>query len=427
MSIIRNGLLSADLDVPVVLPTLNLDFANSQELDPRITFTRGSIGIFVNRNGLIETIAANQPRFDFDPISGECKGLLIEESRVNLLTYSNTFTNGIWNSSSVTRTDNVITSPDGTINAGLISNSGSTFGGLLRQYYTFSAIPYTFSCFVKKINWRYIGIRIAGSLVADNFYPVFDLDTKTFITNSVTGITLSYQEFPNGWYRISLTYTPTAGSSVIDIALVPANGDHFSRQGQGVCSAYVYGAQLEAGAFPTSYIPTVASTVTRSADLASMTGTNFSSWYNSSEGTLFVVASPSTNGAYSGFIYLLGTDFNNGIVYLRQSDYQPVFRIRSGQRDEYSKAINGAVGFGQIWRNAVALKSAISFKTNDFNSFVSGVPITGSRATAGTLPTFTGPLYLGGLNGSAYLNGTISRLTYYPKALSPSQLQYLTQ
>ena len=66
MSIIRQGLLSADLDVPVVLPTLNLDFANSQSLDSRITFTRGSIGTRVNRNGLIETIAANQPRFDVE-------------------------------------------------------------------------------------------------------------------------------------------------------------------------------------------------------------------------------------------------------------------------------------------------------------------------------------------------------------------------
>ena len=79
MSIIRQGFESADLDVPVVLPTLNLDFANSQSLDKRITFSRGSIGTRVNRNGLIETIPANQPRFDFDPISGECRGFLIEE------------------------------------------------------------------------------------------------------------------------------------------------------------------------------------------------------------------------------------------------------------------------------------------------------------------------------------------------------------
>ena len=94
MSIIRNGILSADLDVPVVLPTLNLDFANSQSLDKRITFSRGSIGTRVNRNGLIETIPANQPRFDFDPVTGECRGLLIEESRANLIVVSNSFGGG---------------------------------------------------------------------------------------------------------------------------------------------------------------------------------------------------------------------------------------------------------------------------------------------------------------------------------------------
>jgi len=88
MSIIRDGIQSADLDAPVASPTLNLDFANSQELDPRITFTRGSIGTFVNKNGLIETAPANVPRFDYDPISGECRGLLIEEQRTNLVTNS---------------------------------------------------------------------------------------------------------------------------------------------------------------------------------------------------------------------------------------------------------------------------------------------------------------------------------------------------
>jgi hypothetical protein len=434
MSIIRQGFESADLDVPVVLPTLNLDFANSQSLDSRITFSRGSIGTRVNRNGLIETIPANQPRFDFDPISGECRGLLIEESRTNIVTNNNDFNNigpsGSRNGSSII--SNSTTSPDGSNNASTLIEGTNNGTHTVQIVYTFqTGNKYCYSIFAKAYgsgNRKLLVLFGAGAFPSQQ-NAMFDLVNGTITNiNTVNGSDAKIEKYPNGWYKCTLIGATTTSASVSGAVVYLINQNNTpSYQGDGTSGVYVWGAQLEAGSFPTSYIPTTASTVTRSVDNAEMTGTNFSSWYNQSEGTLFVVASPSTNGAYSGFIYLLGTDFNNGITYLRQSDYQPVFRIRSGQRDEYSKAINGAVGFGQIWRNAVALKSAISFKTNDFNSFVSGVPITGSRATAGTLPTFTGPLYLGGLNGSTYLNGTIRKLAFYPKALSPAELQYLTQ
>ena len=435
MTKILSNKSNIDLDYPVVRPSLDLDFTQ-EVLDPRITFSRGSIGTRVNRNRLIETVSANQPRFDYDPVTGECKGLLIEESRTNSLTYSSDFSQSVWTKTRSNILSNAAIAPDGTNTAFKLYND-TTVNASHRLTSTAIvtaglALP-TGSIFVKAAEYS----RVLMSVIRDNgtafagLEVAFDLKTGTIITNlGYSGVTGRIEPYGNGWYRISVISTVAATTNyairinLLNVFLSSAG----TYSGDNTSGIYVWGAQLEAGSFPTSYIPTTASIVPRSADNAQMTGTNFSSWYNSSEGTLFVVASPSTNGAYSGFIYLLGTDFNNGITYLRQSDYQPVFRIRSGQRDEYSKAINGAVGFGQIWTNAIALKSAISFKTNDFNSFVSGVPITGSRATAGTLPTFTGPLYLGGLNaGSNSLNGTISRLTYYPRALKPNQLQYLTQ
>ena len=130
MTINRNGFQSADLDIPVVLPTLNLDFANSQSLDERITFTRGSIGTFVNKNGLIETAAANTPRFDYDQITGECKGLLIEESRSNSWTYSGQNVTTGWNTGGGTLSfDNTITAPDGTTNTIKFTESSSYTSG----------------------------------------------------------------------------------------------------------------------------------------------------------------------------------------------------------------------------------------------------------------------------------------------------------
>ena len=424
--ILRNK-SNIDLDYPICRPSLDLDFTQ-EGLDPRITFSRGSIGTRVNRNRLIETVSANQPRFDYDPVTGECKGLLIEESRTNLLTYSNTFTNSIWNGSSVTRTDNATTSPDGTTNACLISNSGTTYGGMLRYYYTFSAIPYTFSCFVKKINWRYIGIRIVGSIASGNFYPVFDLDTQTFLTNSVTGITLSYQAFPNGWYRISLTYTPTAGSSVLDIVLVPANGDHFSRQGQNVYSAYVYGAQLEAGAFPTSYIPTIASTVTRSVDNVEMTGTNFSSWYNQTEGTFF----------YNGTLPFITNDTVGRVPFGVSNGFSfanSMYVVKGNTSLGLSfNAINNNLNVSSFTSlpnmTSSKIKIASSVAPNNFYSCGYGGVVNKSSRTSAAIPPVT-KLTLGKepWNTSPFnpIIGCITRFTYYPRALKPNQLQFLTQ
>ena len=71
---------------PTVRPTLNLDFANTKTLDPRVTFTRASTGTFVGSNGLIQTAASNIPRFDHNPTTGESLGLLVEEARTNSLT-----------------------------------------------------------------------------------------------------------------------------------------------------------------------------------------------------------------------------------------------------------------------------------------------------------------------------------------------------
>lgn len=75
------NLVSTSNNLPNAHPSLNLDFVTSNRLDPRITFTRASNATRFNKNGVIETVAANRPRFDYDPVTRECKGLLVEEAR----------------------------------------------------------------------------------------------------------------------------------------------------------------------------------------------------------------------------------------------------------------------------------------------------------------------------------------------------------
>ena len=67
--------------------------------------------------------------------------------------------------------------------------------------------------------------------------------------------------------------------------------------GNGTSGIYLWGAQLEEGAFPSSYIPTTTAAATRSADVASITGTAFSGWYRQDEGTFYGEATGLSGGA----------------------------------------------------------------------------------------------------------------------------------
>jgi len=401
MSIIRNGFESADLDVPVVLPTLNLDFANSQSLDKRITFSRGSIGTRVNRNGLIETIAANQPRFDFDPISGECRGLLIEESRTNLITSSNNFGGGTVDLGVIA---SATVSPDGTTNASLIFEKTTNNFKLYTAGVT-SVIGTTYcgSVFVK-----YAGSSKYGRLKSGS--------TNTIIINLTNGSILSSTgtcgviPYSNGWYRIYSIFTATTTSENLQLFLMNYNGALSQYQGDGSSGYYVYGMQAEVGAFATSYIPTSASTVTRSADNASMTGTNFSSWYNQSEGTFYSNVK-STTGVGGYIISARGTS--------------------GGDRHQLTQ-----LGGATVISNVVVAtfpktynsqnKQAYSYSTNNFSFVTDKDKIT--QKFSGAIPTnilyaTVGRADFGGLNP---INGTISRLTYYPIQLTSNQLINLT-
>ena len=425
MSILSQQKQSVNTDFPNIRPSLDLRFALAKKLDPRVTFSRGSTGTYFGPDGLMRTAAANEPRFDHDPVTGQSLGLLIEESRTNQLPNSIP-QSGTWTSVNCSITANSEIAPDGTQTASLISGDPVYASRYINLNVSITTgTTYTQTFFVKAGTTRFVQVAPSTGFDTTRFAN-FELSGDGIVgTNNVESA--SIQRFPNGWYRIRVTQTSTStvsGRMLLSLVASLTTG----RLGNSpISSCYVWGAQLEIGSFPTSYIPTTGSTVTRSTDIPTISGNNFSSWYNSSEGTIIATAAPSTNAAYTGWVYLLGTDFNNGISYYRQADYQPVFRMRSGVRDEYHK-VYGALGFGTLWRNAVALKSAFALKTNDFNTCVSGgFNIPFSRATSGTLPTFTGPLYFGSTEtGTQKLNGTISRFTYYPIKLTDQQLINLT-
>ena len=407
MSILSQYKQSQNTDFPNIRPSLDLRFALAKKLDPRITFTRGSTGTYFGSDGLMRTAGVNEPRFDHDPVTGQSLGLLIEESRTNLLTYSEDFTNAVWGSAQnrATRiTQTGVDDPRGGFTAATYKNGGRTNLELVYRLVSGTiGIPYTYSVWLR----RRVGNGTIQLIVGDLVYQ----------TVNVT----------NQWARFSVTNTPTT-TNVRAYISINGIGDEVD----------VWGAQLETGAFPTSYIPTSASTVTRSADNASMTGTNFSSWYNSSEGTIYLETDKLYAGNFDAYRHFYGLDDGQSSPTSSISPYTlpgltfiTNYGIVNGGRQVFDyQQFN--IGSSPIrYKIGHSLNSKYSFfKT----STASSTPQLPSKASPNgqnlSLPTNMTQLTIGCQNNSGtfgkHINSHIARFTYYPIQITNQQLINLT-
>ena len=406
--------ISATVSVPS--PTLDLNFAANKSLvddisgNNLITFSRASTGTFVGSNGLIQTAASGVPRFDHNPATGESLGLVVEEARTNLMTYSEQFDDAAWVKTNLTVTANQAVAPDGTNTADLLSTSttGATVYWIRQDA---GSTPSTSSStiYVKYISQRYVKLRYGGS----TFHALFDLVTGTKIAES-GGITGSITLLGNGWLKISAT--TLSANNRFDFRFSDASGADSPDIGASATSIYIWGAQAEAGAFPTSYIPTTTATVTRAADIAGITGTNFSSWYNPSEGTVVASASINTSGYLINFYGASSTQ--NRISLLRNSSGRGQLVV------ETSAVVQAAISLSGGDSVAIPSRLAGAYKTDNFY-IAQGSSFTGSD-TSGTPDASIYRAAIGSPASSSFANGTIARLTYYPVRLSNITLQALT-
>jgi hypothetical protein len=405
MSILSQQKQLVNTDFPNIRPSLDLRFALAKKLDPRITFTRGSTGTYFGPDGLMKTAGVNEPRFDHGPVTGQSLGLLIEESRQNLLTYSNDFSNPAWIYQGFIPSYNNMTGLDGT-------SSASTFNAIpgfnyIYQSFTCSAsTTYTFSFYVR-----------LGTLPASSYkIAVYNNTASSFIAADVTPTqTLS----SSSWTRVSYTFTTPVGC--VSARVYP----YRFQSGNSNGTFYLWGTQLEAGAFPTTYIPTVASTVTRSADLANMTGSNFLSWYNQTEGTVVMDLRPNyASGGSSTFRRLLS--INNGSGLGQDNVIQVIVaeNINTSSPALWNNSVFQAGGSTTILPNTSG-KVAIAVSPNYVTS--AGKGLISDRDRSAILPIMN-RMDIGGYGGLSFYtaNATISRITYYPIALTPSQLINLT-
>jgi hypothetical protein len=397
-------------------PSLDLPFSDTKSLvdattgSNLVTFTRASSGTFVGSDGLIQSASTDVPRFDHNPTTGESLGLLVEEQRTNLVLRSEEVSFAYWVKTTSTITANESTAPDGTLTAELWTSTATN--GIIEASITKDAVArtYTGSLWVK-------GDISAFTLTIDNGGTInrgrvlFNLSSNTITTTAnegnFTGTSGSITLYPNDWKRVTIT---TTTSTLTTMRFRP----FFS--GASGSSVRVWGAQVEEGAFPTSYIPTTTATVTRSADVASISGSNFSSWYRQDEGTVFSDWRSAEANGYGIFEISNGTTINRILNFVDGSNVLR-HRVTTSSVNSFNGADSYAAG--------VFNRTALSYKQSDYAGTNNGN--TAVTSSSGGVPTVN-TLVIGGISSAAFeLNGTIKRLTYWPTRLSNSTLQSITQ
>ena len=355
---------------------------------------------------------ANIPRIEYDA-AGAVKGLLIEEARTNLLPLSNNFSSNQYFKSNISLTASSVTSPDGSNNGWKITPTATN--AYIRRGGRITG-DLTHTMYVKKDTADYVvlghGAGSKGFLINFSFASGTVVDTYAYGSNT-TYINSSVENVDNGWYRISITGNSDASNSLVifpwDSATGPTNLD--SSSNTSLSTLYIYGAQTEAGAFPTSYIPTTGATATRAADVASIPVDNFG--YNDDAGTV-VVDYDTPNIQVSDRLLSLSTEFTNRVFDISLPGTNLInYSDASGQINLGSLTSTGKV--------AVAFKSAKEFVGGKDGAVITVDPTT----TAVTRPE---TLYIGtwATTSDRFPNGHIKSIKYYPRRLSNTQLQELT-
>ena len=355
------------------------------------------------------TAAANVPRFDHNPTTDESLGLLIEEQRTNLSLYSSQFDNAQWTQSGATITANTVVAPDGTITGDKIVENTSNAAHYLFQLSSAAAGTYSLSAYMKAAG-RSFGWLYAYTGASATAY--FDLANGTVGTVSGTySPTATITSVGNGWYRCTMTFAATDSNFNFGAGVATANGTN-SYTGDGFSGIFIWGAQLEAASFPTSYIATTSLAVTRTADAASMTGTNFTSWFNAGAGTFYGEANLSGSGRY---FHTVKTGSSAQIEGVQQTTYFEAF--------VYTTDIQAQINISAS--SFINRRVAMAYQVNDIAACVSGGAV--SVDTNAILPLDLNAFYVNSYGTSGPLgSGTVKKVAYYPARLTNAQLQAIT-
>jgi hypothetical protein len=360
----------------------------------------------------------NIPRLDYS--NGSCPSLLVEPQRTNLALWSEQFDNAAWTKTNATVTTNSVNSPSGIQNADTLTANG------LLNYHSVNnltsipvtAIQYTASIYAKKGTNDFIQILSSG--VTGGHYANFNLANGVVgSVGKISGVdpTSTITDEGDGWYRCTMTFTAIAGNFNLYAAVAASATDTRAQTNSLSTSVYLWGAQLEAGAYPTSYIPTTSASVTRNNDIISKTSAT--ALIGQTEGTFFVdfnyfalISAPST-------IEVVPLEIGNGSANNRM--YLSVF-----QGDLYVVVFTG--GSAQVITNLGAItqgrhKVGVSYINNNLRAYLDGAFIASD--TSVTLPTLSN-IYIGSFSNATPQSHSINVVTLWKDRLSNDELTALT-
>lgn len=346
------------------------------------TYTgNGTSGIFIWGAQLVEgaypleyfptTDRLDVPRIDYS--YGTCPALLIEPQRTNTALYSEQFDDVSWTKNASTLTPNTAVSPNGNLNADTLLATTSTYSGVYRTVSGTVGI-YTVSVYAKKNtkDWLFL-VDIQGSLGR----AWFNLNTGVLGTVA-SGYTATITNVGNGWYRCTLTNTSAQapgyhqlGLSDADNTLTPVSAG----------SAFIWGAQLEVGAYATSYIKTEATSVTRLADSFSRNNIYTNNLITSAGGTWYVELRGNENRTVTTEIVSAGLELGNSL-----GNATEAFKFRRGggtQRINIWKVVGGTQT--QIYEFTTS-NAKIAFKWNGTTAdvFVNGTKVVSATSFTAT-------------------------------------------
>jgi hypothetical protein len=347
------------------------------------------------------------PRLDY--LGSTCPKLQLEPSRTNLSTYSEQFDNAVWSKETGNSvTANTIASPDGYVNADTISATAGNAININQSHTSASNSAHTFSTFLKKNNVSEVQIYIFSSGFVSR--ATVNLDNGTITNVDGSGATIT--NYGNGWYRCSIQGVVNSG--------VGFTIGYLTASTTGARSVYAYGSQLEVGAYATSYIPTLGTSVTRVADEASKTG--ISSLIGSTAGTL-----------YSEFVVNGFSDFGTPLCINNGSTTESIWLTTFGNGDiraeVYSVANGGIQATFTKTGNVVGqtYKIAIAYEAHNCAFFVNGVQV-GTTDTSCAMPVGMTRVDFDYTNSSLFVKSAlaIKQALLFKTRLTNAQLAELT-
>lgn len=407
--------------------TLHYDFATDKSLTarvgPTLSITRATDATYVDSSGNIATASSGVARFTHDK-DGNSLGLLVEEARTNICLQSENLATSWTNTRSVDSQGETV-APDGSLTGNKLvddSSTGTDSVFIDQSVTTATSAAYTLSVFLKadQLDWARISIEGSGAQTIRNFYD---------LANGALGSTPSadvddrgIEDYGNGWYRCWLAFTSDSSDTSCNIRINVAEADNDNIVDlDGSSSIFVWGTQLEAGAFPTSYIPTTTASVTRNADVI---GSNDVSWYDAENITWY--CDYLLNGyepTDSVFPFTIGSNSAN---YSGLGVQNPGTGVNAVHNTGTGN--DGVVSSGAVLTVGTRTRNALAVASNDMAFYVDG-SLIGTDSTV-TVPASTAfdefALDANPVTTGRQINGLIKEIRYYNERLDNSTLENIS-